>query len=59
VPSFIETMMACGMGAGLGCALEAADRSDRYLHACLDGPVFDATELKFGDAPQSAQGHDI
>jgi dihydroorotate dehydrogenase electron transfer subunit len=48
----IETMMACGMGACLGCAVEGADRSDRYLHACLDGPVFDATELNLGDAPQ-------
>jgi dihydroorotate dehydrogenase electron transfer subunit len=43
----IETMMACGMGACLGCAVEGRDRPDRYLHACLDGPVFDATELKF------------
>ncbi len=43
----IETLMACGMGACLGCAVEGRDRPDRYLHACLDGPVFDATELKF------------
>jgi len=43
----IETLMACGMGACLGCALEGRQRPDRYLHACLDGPVFDASELKF------------
>ena len=43
----IETMMACGMGACLGCAVEGRDQPDRYLHACLDGPVFDAAELKF------------
>jgi dihydroorotate dehydrogenase electron transfer subunit len=43
----IETMMACGMGACLGCAVEGRDTSERYLHACLDGPVFDAAVLKF------------
>jgi len=42
----IETMMACGMGACLGCAVEGRSRPDRYLHACLDGPVFDAEMLK-------------
>jgi dihydroorotate dehydrogenase electron transfer subunit len=42
----IETMMACGMGACLGCAVEARGRPDRYLHACLDGPVFEADMLK-------------
>jgi dihydroorotate dehydrogenase electron transfer subunit len=42
----IETMMACGMGACLGCAVEGRERRDRYLHACLDGPVFDAAMLK-------------
>ena len=43
----IETMMACGMGACLGCAVESRAEGDRYLHACLDGPVFDAALLKF------------
>ncbi len=43
----IETLMACGMGACLGCAVEGRNQPDRYLHACLDGPVFDAAELKF------------
>jgi len=43
----VETLMACGMGACLGCAVEGRDQPDRYLHACLDGPVFDVTELKF------------
>jgi len=42
----IETLMACGMGACLGCAVEGRDRPDRFLHACLDGPVFDASCLK-------------
>lgn len=43
----IETMMACGMGACLGCAVECRTDPDRYLHACLDGPVFDAELLQF------------
>lgn len=41
----VETMMACGMGACLGCALESAD-SGVYLHACTDGPVFDAVRVR-------------
>lgn len=42
----VETMMACGMGACLGCAVEKKDDLNRYLHACMDGPVFDADVLK-------------
>jgi dihydroorotate dehydrogenase electron transfer subunit len=42
----IETMMACGMGACLGCAVAGRKHPDTYLHACLDGPVFDAREVK-------------
>jgi len=42
----IETMMACGMGACLGCAVETIGASDQYLHTCLDGPVFDANVIK-------------
>lgn len=38
----IEAMMACGMGACLGCAVEGRRDPGRYLHACVDGPVFDA-----------------
>jgi dihydroorotate dehydrogenase electron transfer subunit len=38
----VESMMACGMGACLGCAVRDRNRPDRYLHACKDGPVFDA-----------------
>ncbi|MGE0082823.1 MAG: dihydroorotate dehydrogenase electron transfer subunit [Desulfococcaceae bacterium] len=38
----VETMMACGMGACLGCAVRKKDDSKKYLHACTDGPVFDA-----------------
>lgn len=42
----LETMMACGMGACLGCAVEKKGSSDKYMHTCLDGPVFDAAILK-------------
>ena len=41
----IETMMACGMGACLGCAVTAKDKSNTYYHACLDGPVFDTDSI--------------
>ncbi|MDD3814495.1 MAG: dihydroorotate dehydrogenase electron transfer subunit [Desulfocapsaceae bacterium] len=39
----VETVMACGMGACLGCAVPL--RAGGYAHACSDGPVFDAGEL--------------
>ena len=42
----IETMMACGMGACLGCAVAAREHARRYLHACKDGPVFDTRDLR-------------
>ncbi len=41
----VETLMACGMGACQGCALEKAGRAGSYLHACQDGPVFDAFKI--------------
>ncbi len=34
----LETMMACGISACLGCAVPAATGAS-YLHACKDGPV--------------------
>ena len=42
----IETMMACGMGACLGCAVASRRHTHRYLHACKDGPVFDTRDLR-------------
>jgi len=42
----IETMMACGMGACLGCAVNPRKDETRFLHACLDGPVFDAEDIR-------------
>jgi dihydroorotate dehydrogenase electron transfer subunit len=42
----IETMMACGIGACLGCAVKGHRDETRFLHACMDGPVFDADEIE-------------
>ncbi|WP_136796772.1 dihydroorotate dehydrogenase electron transfer subunit [Desulfosediminicola ganghwensis] len=41
----VESVMACGMGACLGCSRPVGD--GKYVHVCLDGPVFDARELKW------------
>lgn len=41
----LETMMACGIGACLGCAIPRAGLAGDYLHVCKDGPVFDANEV--------------
>ena len=41
----LEAMMACGIGACLGCAVPGADLSGPYLHVCKDGPVFKADEV--------------
>lgn len=42
----LETMMACGIGACLGCAVEGVDFiKSGYLHVCKDGPVFDAKDI--------------
>lgn len=42
----IETVMACGFGTCLGCAVEPENDNGKYLHACIDGPVFNAGTLK-------------
>ena len=39
----METVMACGMGACLGCAVPM--KAGGYAHVCSDGPVFEAGEL--------------
>jgi dihydroorotate dehydrogenase electron transfer subunit len=38
----LETVMACGFGVCLGCAVQKAGTQGGYLHACTDGPVFDS-----------------
>jgi dihydroorotate dehydrogenase electron transfer subunit len=39
----LETHMACGLGACLGCAFPASNGG--YRHVCKDGPVFPAEEV--------------
>jgi dihydroorotate dehydrogenase electron transfer subunit len=39
----VESVMACGMGACLGCSRPA--KNGGYTHVCLNGPVYDAEEL--------------
>lgn len=39
----VETVMACGMGACLGCAVPL--KAGGYAHACSDGPVFESGDL--------------
>lgn len=40
----LETMMACGLAACLGCAVMRADMNG-YVHVCKDGPVFNMDEV--------------
>ncbi len=41
----LETVMACGMGACLGCAIPAKEDPKTYQHVCKHGPVFDAIDV--------------
>lgn len=44
----LEALMACGVGACLGCVVKGAGHSDarpRYLCTCTSGPVYDAGQL--------------
>ena len=43
----IETIMACGLGACLGCAVNKNEATETYQHVCIDGPVFNARKLNF------------
>lgn len=42
----LESKMACGMGACLGCTIQTKSGLKR---CCKDGPVFDASEIIFGE----------
>ncbi|MFP3981884.1 MAG: dihydroorotate dehydrogenase electron transfer subunit [Desulfobacterales bacterium] len=41
----IETLMACGLGVCMGCAVSTNEAGEGYRHVCKDGPVFDARVL--------------
>ncbi len=43
----LETLMACGLGACLGCALKTEKSETFYQHVCADGPVFEGRALRF------------
>jgi dihydroorotate dehydrogenase electron transfer subunit len=58
----LEALMACGVGACLGCVIKGVGHSDqtpRYLCTCKEGPVFRAEELdwsKLGEEPGYCEG---
>lgn len=41
----VESVMACGMGACLGCNIPAKEGG--YVHVCYEGPVFNTEELEW------------
>lgn len=41
----LETFMACGLAACLGCTVPRGGDTPGYLHVCKDGPVFEADEV--------------
>jgi dihydroorotate dehydrogenase electron transfer subunit len=49
----LESRMACGMGACLGCAVKLKQQTHqdqdqkKYGRVCLEGPVFDAKEIEW------------
>ena len=42
----VESYMACGVGLCQGCAISTKKHNEYYL-VCKDGPVFEASEVKF------------
>lgn len=58
----LEALMACGVGACLGCVVKGVGHTDenpRYLCTCKEGPVFDAEQLDWSrleDKPQECGG---
>lgn len=45
----LETMMACGFGACLGCVINSTSPAEPYKYVCKDGPVFDANEINLSE----------
>lgn len=53
----LEALMACGVGACLGCVVKGAGHSEadpRYLCTCKEGPVFDAEQLDWSRLEDNA-----
>jgi len=54
----LEALMACGVGACLGCVVKGRNHSDKnpqYLCTCLQGPVFHSHELDWDRLHQNAE----
>ncbi len=41
----VEQVMACGVGACMGCAVKA--RGGEFVRACTEGPVFNSRDLQW------------
>lgn len=41
----LETAMACGVGACLGCVVRGKGNGNKYYRVCKDGPVFNAEKI--------------
>jgi dihydroorotate dehydrogenase electron transfer subunit len=50
----LETHMACGVGACLGCAVKASSRTGQvYYHVCTEGPVFNGEDIEWNSTIES------
>lgn len=50
----LETYMACGVGACLGCAVKASPKTGQtYFHVCTDGPVFLGEDIDWESTSES------
>ncbi len=47
----LESRMACGTGACLGCVVPASGGDAAYRRVCADGPVFDSTAIDWDRLP--------
>ena len=47
----VEESMACGIGVCMTCVLpvRGADGKSRFVRSCVDGPVFDALNVRWAD----------
>jgi len=47
----VEESMACGIGICMTCVLpvRGADGVSRFVRSCVEGPVFDAARVRWGD----------
>ena len=45
----LETLMACGVGACLGCGVKVNQPEIAYRYVCKEGPVFNVNEIDLSD----------